>query len=332
MSITIRKIAEDLNLAVSTVSKALRDSYEIGDETKKLVLQYARTHNYVPNAYAGSLKNKKSKNIAIVLPEVADTFFSNAISGIDSVAQKMGYHVIVYLTHESAERECEILDELRGGRVDGVLISVSVGVDADSACHRELAKKIPVVFFDRICTDVPTAKVLTDDFESSYKATRLLLDRGCRAPAFLCFENGLSIVDRRKQGFLKALQEAQMDAFHTLNCPRNEKQSLDSIRSLLTSDRKIDGVVASVEKLAVQVYTICLEIGLHIPQDLKVIAFSNLDIAGLLAPSLSTVYQPAYDMGREGANLLFQALTKNKSLVDEQRVLASVLVERESTR
>ncbi len=333
MPITIRKIAKDLNLAVSTVSKALSDSYEISEETKQLVLKYTREHNYVPNAYAGSLKNRKSKNIAVVLPEVADTYFSNAINGIDSIAQEKGYHVMVYLTHESAEREYEILKELRGGRVDGALISVSTGVNSNSKAHVELASKIPLVFFDRVCADVPAAKVLTDDFEASYKATMLLLKKGCKTPLFLYAGNNVSIVEPRKQGFIKALNDASISHDQrVLVCPENEEQSLEYIRKAFTAAATVDGVVASVEKLAMQVYRICHQERIRIPDQLRVIAFSNLQIAELLAPPLSTVYQPAYDMGKEAATLLFKALGKNISIATEQRILPSQIIERDSTR
>src|SRR6187551_172627 len=124
MGITIKQIAADLNLAVSTVSKALRDSYEISAETKTRVFEYASRLNYVPNLYASSLKRHRSGNIAVVLPEVADSFFSSAIDGIEEVAQSRGYHVMVYLTHEDVRREQSIVHEFRSGRVDGVLMSV----------------------------------------------------------------------------------------------------------------------------------------------------------------------------------------------------------------
>src|SRR5436190_727753 len=135
MSITIRKIAKDLQLAVSTVSKALSDSHEISSETKRRVLEYAEKLDYVPNLYASTLKQRKSHNIAVVIPEVADSFFSSAINGIESVAQTKGYHVIVYLTHEDLKKEESILRDFRGGRVDGVLISVSGGTKRNSPIH-----------------------------------------------------------------------------------------------------------------------------------------------------------------------------------------------------
>jgi LacI family transcriptional regulator len=333
MSVTIRKIAKDLKIAVSTVSKALSDSHEISEETKRKVFEYARQLDYVPNAYAGSLKNRKTRNIAIVLPEVADTFFSNAINGIDSIAQAKGYHVMVYLTHESCEREESILQELRGGRVDGVLISVSGGVKKNSHIHAQVAAELPLIFFDRICEEIETAKVLTDDFESSYNATNHLIAKGCREIVFLSTPGSLSIVNHRQEGFIKSLQEQgiEVSARHTVLCSENENESYEIIKNVLSSERKVDGVVCSVEKLAMQVYRACHECKLSIPHQIKVIAFSNLQIASLLAPSLTTIMQPAFAMGEAAATLLFKSLAKKIDLKKERIVLPSVLCEREST-
>lgn len=333
MSITIKKIAKDLKLAVSTVSKALSDSYEISDDTKLRVLEYARKMSYVPNAYAGSLKNRKTRNIAVVLPEVADTFFSNAINGIESVAQGKGYHVMVYLTHESQERELSILQDLRGGRVDGILISVSRGVESDSAIHEQLAREMPLIFFDRVCEGVQTAKVLTDDFESSFKATCHLLEKGCKQIVFLSTDEKLSIIDQRKNGFIKALQQNNFEVTddHVVMCSEDEEESLSTIRKVLSGRPRVDGIVGSVEKLALQAYSVCNEKNLIIPKDVKVLAFSNIQIANLLSPSLTTIVQPAFDMGREAAALLFKALAKKVDLKKETIILPSNLIERKST-
>lgn len=333
MSITIRKIARDLKLAVSTVSKALRDSHEISEETKRIVLEYARKVEYKPNPYAGSLKNRKTQNIAKVLPEVADTFFSNAINGIESVAQDRGYHVMVYQTHENGELEASILRELRSGRVDGILISVSGGVKMNSSIHAQLAKEIPLVFFDRVCEEVDAAKVLTNDFESSYNATRHLISRGCREIIFLSADGDLSIVNHRRDGFIRALSDSGLEAknHNIVHCSQHESMSMDIIRQTLGRKEKVLGVVASIEKLAIQTYAACHACGLSIPDDVKVIAFSNLPIASLLAPSLSTVVQPAFEMGKTAAVLLFKSLAKKINLGDERIVLPSVIIERAST-
>ena len=312
MGTTIRKIAKDLNIAVSTVSKALRDSHEISEETKRMVLDYARKLDYKPNPYAGSLKNRKTQNIAVVLPEVADTFFSNAINGIESVAQDKGYHVMVYQTHENSELEASILEQLRGGRVDGVLVSVSSGVKKNSFVNAQLAKEKPLVFFDRVCEEIDTAKVLTDDFESSHKATSHLISRGCRNIVFLSAAGNLSIVDQRMEGFVKALSDNKMEVKNhsIVSCSQVEGDCRSMLEVILKRENKVDGVIASIEKLAMQAYTVCHANNLSVPEDVKIIAFSNLPIADLLAPSLSTLVQPAFEMGKTAATLLFKALTK----------------------
>lgn len=333
MSITIRKIAKDLKIAVSTVSKALRDSHEISEETKQKVFDYARKLDYIPNPYAGSLKNKKTKNIAIVVPEVADTFFSNAINGIDRIARAKGYHVMIYLTHESPEREESILQELRSGRVDGILISVAEGVKQNSLIHTQLAKEIPLIFFDRVCSDVETARVLTDDFDASCKATQHLISKGCQEYIFLSAAGELSIIDQRRDGFLKALATHAItpSAQQVVQCSEDEDKNLQLITKVLTHKQTVYGVVCSVEKLAMQVYHVCLAHRLLIPKQVKVIAFSNLQIAGLLAPSLTTVVQPAFAMGEAAATLLFKTLTKQTDITKEKIVLPSTLCERDST-
>lgn len=334
MQITIRKIAKELNLAVSTVSKALRDSHEISEETKQKIFALARKLDYVPNAYAGSLKNRKTGNIAVVVPEVADSFFSDAINGIEAVAQQKGYHVMVYLTHECAERENSILRNLRNGRVDGILVSVSSGTISDSAVHADVAKHVPLIFFDRVCQDIDTPKIITDDFDSGYKATHHLIEKGCKEIVFLSFTRDLSIVDQRMAGFKQAIIDQRMEVRddHIVVCSNNETRNREILYKLFTRDRKVDGVVSSVEKLAMQVYSVCGKTGLSIPRDVRVIAFSNLPIASLLAPSLSTITQPAVEMGKAAATLLFTSLEKKVDLKRESYTLPSTLYERDSTR
>ncbi len=335
MSITIRKIAKDLRLAVSTVSKALRDSHEISIETKKRVFEYAQKVDYVPNLYASSLKKRKTGNIAVVLPEVADSFFSLAINGIESVAREKGYHVMVYLTHEDLMREESILRDFRSGRVDGVLISVSGGAESNSHIHDLCAKNIPLVFFDRVCEGIEAAKVLTDDFDSGYKATEHLISKGCRKVAFLAMSENLAIINHRQRGYEAALNAYGMQVNKNLliYCSNNETDNHSLIYRILKRNDRPDGIVGSVEKLTTTVYTVCNELNLQIPQDVKVIGFSSLQIASLLNPSLTTITQPAFEMGKTAARLLFEALEKKtQEAKAETIVIPSVLFERGSTQ
>jgi LacI family transcriptional regulator len=267
MGVTIKEIAADLKLAVSTVSKALRDSHEIGPETKARVFEYAARMHYIPNPYASSLKRRRSGNIAVVLPEVADSFFSSAIDGIEYVAQQKGYHVMVYLTHEDVKREMSIVNEFRNGRVDGVLMSVS-GNETQAAHLLELGSgEMPLVFFDRVYEGMEAANVITNDFESGYLAATHLIEKGCKELCFLSIEGNLAIVRNRQAGFEKAINERNLDRKknRVVHCTNNEGANITLLRDLFKSSDRPDGVVGSVEKVATQVYTVCHSIGLSIP-------------------------------------------------------------------
>jgi LacI family transcriptional regulator len=327
-------LAKELNLSVATVSKALRDSYEISNETKQKVLALAKKLNYVPNPYASSLRKRKSKTRAVVLPEVADSFFSLAINGIESVAQDKCYHVLIYLTHESFEREEAILNEFKSGRVDGILISVSGETSDSSSINGVIASGKPVVFFDRVCEDVETAKIITDDMESSYKAADHLIKNGCKKIAYLYTSKNLSINSKRLEGYKKALADhgIEINEHHIVLCDSNTSGNYDTIKSLLTGKNRPDGIIASVEKLTTPVYLACKDLHLSIPGKIKVISFTNLQAALILNPSLTTVTQPAFEMGKTAATVLFKALEKNSyNLKKEKVIIPSVLNVRQST-
>lgn len=332
--LTIKLLAKELGLAVSTVSKALRDSHEISAETKAKVLEFANKHNYVPNPYASSLRRQKSKTIAVVLPEVADSFFSLAINGIESIAREKGYHVLIYLTHESVEREEIILGEFNSGRVDGILISVSQETRYGSHIQKVINSGLPIVFFDRVCDDVTTAKVITDDFESCYMATKHLINKGCKKISYLSISKNLSINKKREEGYTKALQDAgiSMDENNMLECGPDDATNFTNILHHLKGSSRPDGIIASVEKLVPPVYIACNKLKLSIPDDIKVISFTNLATSPILNPPLTTITQPAFEMGSKAASLLFKGIEKPAfNLKSETVVINSALLKREST-
>lgn len=333
-STTIKILAKELNLSVATVSKALRDSYEISNETKQKVLALAEKLNYVPNPYASSLRKRESKTIAVVLPEVADSFFSQAINGIESVAQDKGYHVLIYLTHESFDREENILKEFQSGRVDGILISVSGETSHSDHIKKAMASGIPVVFFDRVCEDVATARVITDDFECGYKAARHLAEQGCKKIAYLSASTSLSISNNRMQGFQKALSDLgfKNNQSEVIICGNDADENYQIIKKVLQKKERPDGIIASVEKFTSSIYIACHELGLTIPNNVKVISFTNLQTALILNPPLTTITQPAFEMGKAAATVLFKALGgKTFKMEDERVVIPSALHIRNST-
>ncbi|MGK2861722.1 MAG: LacI family DNA-binding transcriptional regulator [Chitinophagaceae bacterium] len=333
-NINIKELALELKLSVSTVSKALHDSYEISKETKQRVLATAEKLNYVPNPYASSLRGRKSKNIGVVIPEVADSFFSLAINGIESVAKEKGYHVLICLTHESYENEKTILKEFQGGRVDGVLMSVSRETSRSDHINDLISSEVPLVFFDRVREDVDTVKIVTNDFESGYMATDHLAKKGCKKIVFLGISNCLSISNKRLEGYLQALKDHKLEPEkkNIILCTNDAKQNFPVIKKILQQKSRPLGVVASVEKLTTPVYMACAALKLNIPTDVKIVCFSNLETASILHPSLTTITQPAFEMGKRAAALLFKSLEKpNFIFQNESLVIPSSLVIRNST-
>jgi len=333
-SVNLKKLAEELNLSIATVSRALNDRYDIAQATKDRVRELANKLNYEPNPYASSLRRQKSKTIGVVIPEVANHFFSLAINGIEEVARDNNYHVLIYLTHEEYQREAAIVRLLAGGRVDGVLLSVAS--KSPNLGHLDLLRErgIPLVFFDRVYDDMATAKVTTDDHDSGYKATRHLLDAGCRTIAHLTLAGSLSITRRRMQGYIDALRDHSLPFNESLvmHAQHSKSHDVQTIQDLLSQRPDIDGIFASVESLAMCSYEACRNLGRSIPGDIKVIGFSNLDMAALLNPPLTTITQPAYTIGKEAAKILFQAVTKNRPISSGHSLeLKSELIAREST-
>lgn len=332
-NVTIRMLAEKLQLSTATISKALNNSHEISEETRKRVQELAKELNYVPNPYASSLRKKSSKTIAVVIPEIADSFFAEAINGIEAIAKEKGYHVLIYLTHENSAQEQAILNDFQSGRVDGILISVTMETAASALGIAHLSKDLPIVFFDRVCEELPTARVTTNDKESAYLATRHLIERGCKNIGLLAASQELSIIRQRISGYEKAIKEAGLTispdavSYYTNDTSRNYQKVRDTLKQ-----HTFDGVIATTEKLATAVYEACETLGIRMPETLKVIGFSNLSTARFLQPSLTTVSQPAFEMGKTAATLLFKALKNTHFPLAHQQVeIPSQLVIRQST-
>lgn len=332
--VNLKKLAQALNLAPSTVSRALSDSYEISAATKARVLEMAQQLNYQPNPYARSLRKRSSYTIAVIVPEVANNFFSLVINGIEEIAQAKGYHVLIYITHENYAKEAAFIKHLLNGRVDGILMSLSGETQDLSHIYELKQHNLPVVFFDRICEEMETVKVTTNDYESGQLATRHLLEKGCRDIAYLAASGHLSTDKLRLQGYADALRESgkTVPDNRTLLFSADQEANKQALRKLLMSPSRPDGIFAAAESLAILSYEVCKELGIIIPDQMKVISFSNLRTASLLNPSLTTITQPAFDIGKEAATALFHAIGKNKARPENRKIiLSSTLIERDST-
>jgi len=332
-TVNLKRLAKELNLAISTVSRALSDSHEVSQETRERVRALAKKLGFQPNPHASSLRQNKSKTIAVVIPEIENHFFSQVLNGVESVAQEKGYHVLIYLTHEDYNKEKSVMQLLRNGRVDGLMISVS-NTTTDYA-HLETCREagIPMVSFDRIDENIDVPKIITDDAAIAFRATEHLIKNGCRRIAFLSMSDNLSISGGRKSGYTKALEKHGLAKYRqVVECGPDDRQNEQQIRKLLQQPQRPDGIFAAIEKFAISTYEICNEMHIAIPQQLKVIGFSNLPAVALLNPPLTAIVQPAYEIGKESAIVLFKIIEKKTLLHSEKRmVLPSKLIERQSS-
>lgn len=312
-SYTPKDIALALGLSTSTVSRALKDSYEIGAETKKMVLEYAEKVNYRPNPIALSLKDNKSRSIGVVVCEVANDYFSQAINGIESIACNLGYHVIITQTHESFEREAVNVRHLLSRHVDGLLISLSAQT-TDTAHYKYLHDKgFPIVFFDRVAADINTHKVVADNFKASFDATEMLLNSGSKKIAHLTNSNNLSITRERFDGFEAALQKqgVTFNNAYLKNCAHGGlvKDEIEmAIKSLLDMDDRPDAIFIGGDKLTISCVSILKKLGKKIPEDIVIAGFTNSDVIDLFDAPVSVIRQPAFQIGQKATELLIKTI------------------------
>jgi LacI family transcriptional regulator len=331
----LKELSKKLNLSISTVSKALRDSPEISAATTKKVKAKAKELNYHANPFASNLRNQQSKTIAVIIPAIANNFFSLAINGAESYAQGKDYHVLIYQTHEDLKKEIAVAKHLLNGRVDGIMISLSRQTTNTNHLQNLKNKGIPLVFFDRAAENMDAPKVTTDDYESAFVGTEHLIKKGLKRIAFLSISNTLAITNNRMHGYLDALQKHGIaeDKNLIVYCGNDKKANELLIKKMLQKTNPPDAIFASVEELAISSYEMCEKLKLNIPKDIKIISFSNLKTAAILNPSLTTITQPAYEIGREAASILFKLIDKQEiNSKEANTVLKSTLIVRNSTK
>lgn len=335
-SATIKDIAKALNLSTSTVSRALRGSYEISADTKKQVLEYAEKINYRPNPIALSLKERRSRAIGIVVSEIANNFFSEAINGIESIAYNCGYHVIITQSHESQERERVNVEHLASRGVDGLLISLS-SESVDISYIKELHEKgLPIVFFDRITNEIETHKVVANNYLGAFHATEHLIYQGFKKIAHITSSPYLSISQERLNGYKAALEKHGLAFNESLVKYCNHGGMIvaeveDALNSLYKSKTKPDAIFAAGDRLTL----VCFSILKTMKQkkfEPGFAGFTNTKVGDLISPALTVVRQPAFEIGQTAIELLIQMIESKRPVTEfDTRVLETNLIIRESS-
>lgn len=338
--VTLKQIAKELDVSISTVSKSLRDSIEISEDTRQKVQAFAKLYNYKPNNIALSLKNRKSKTICIIIPEIIHHFFATVISGVERIANENGYNVIVCLSDESFDKEVINMETLANGSIDGFIISLSKETQQKKDFHHiteVINQGMPVVMFDRITHAILCDKVIIDDSQAAYNATQYLLDKGFKNIAILSTVDYVSVGKLRTEGYKKALQENGVAINDQLILKIEDTEHFEPQIQKLLKTNAIDAIFAVNEIFAVTAIKLATKMGKKIPEDLSIIGFTDGIISKYSSPSITTISQNGVKMGEKAAKMLIDRLEKEDNEDEDYQeqytteVIETELVKREST-
>ena len=334
--LTLKDIAKHFKVSVSTVSKAINDSYEISEKLKVEIREYAKAHHYRPNKVALNLINRNTKTIGVVIPNILNYFFVQVIYGIEKITDEKGYSIITCITNQSLEKETKTLELLSNGSVDGVIIS-SAAEENELPHHaehlRELSEnQIPLVMFDRVTNLIACDKVIVDDFEAGYKATKFFIQTGCSTIAIVTPIVDSVISRLRIEGYKKALAENNIPFDDKLVEATDSSEDLELTLSLLLNYKKIDGIMALDEITAVKVMSIVKSRGYHVPNDISIIGFTNGELSKYVTPAITMVSQHGRYIGETVAKILIDRIEhKDSNDPFETKTIRTSLVVRDST-
>lgn len=331
--VTIKDIARALGISPSTVSRALKDHPDISASTKKVVKELAVKWRYEPNAIALSLKRSKSFTIGLLIPEIVHYFFSSIISGIEDIAYDAGYQVIICQSNESYDREVKNTHTLLTSRVDGLLVSLSKETKTYDHFKDLERSHIPIVFFDRICEEIVTDRVMADDYGGAYLATEHLIKTGCKRIAHLSAPQELLIGRNRLNGYLHALRRYHIpnDDKIIRKCDKPEYAE-EIIKYVFSLDNPPDGIFAVNDLTAIKTMMVLKQLGWKVPDDISIVGFSNGHYSTMTDPALTTVEQHAFMMGQKSVQLLIDRFKHGLDYPAKTEIIKTKLIIRDSTR
>lgn len=333
---TLKQIAKELDVSVSTVSKALNNSPEISAPTKKRVQEYAKLKNYKPNIIGLNLKNRSTKTLGVILPNILNSFFAKVFTGIEKVAEEKGYNLITCISNESIEKEIKALELLSNGTIDGFILSISQEaqkLQQYSHFKTILNEGTPIVLFDRTADELKCDKVIVDDTDSAINATEHLLKTGCKKIALLSTINDLNVGKLRANGFYDALNKHAVTIDQNLILLTDNEVDFDLKVASFFDVNTVDAVFALDEHAALSAMKIGIKKGLKIPDELSIIGFADGVWSRRMTPSLSTVSQHGPEIGEVAARLLIDKLeNKTEETTYKTTVIKTELRQRESTK
>lgn len=333
--VTIYDLARELNYSPSTISRALNNHKSIGKKTIKEIQRVAGEMGYRPNSIAASLRSNKSKTIGIMIARINSPFMSTLISGVEDAARKANYNVLISQSNESYENEVKNAKALYDSRVGGLIVSLAMETRKTDHFQQFLDKNIPVVFVDRVPQDFNSYRVIIDNYAAGYRATRHLIEQGCKNIAHFAGAQHINVYNMRKKGYQDALQENGLKIEEELIIQLDAMgiaEGRKAMKNLLEGDNPPDGLFSANDAAAVGAILCAKDLGVNIPEDLAIIGFNDDPVASIVEPSLSSVSHPARKMGELSTQrILEHSKDSLGTSVSEITMLDTEVIVRESS-
>jgi LacI family transcriptional regulator len=329
--ITIRDIAKLLEVSPSTVSRALKDHPDIGTATKAKINQVAKDLGYVPNYQAIQFRQRKSKLIGLILPEMGRFFAPDMVKAIEEITSKKGYHFIIFQSNELLEKEKECVTLCQSFGIDGLLVAVTKATNTMEHFNPLIQHNIPLVFVDKVVQKEGNATVMINDFDAAFNAINHLAKRNYKYIAGVFDNENLMITQQRKAGFKAALNKHHLP-FNADYCLHfNQVAETKAIfRQLLKATPKPDAVFAMSDEILTNIIQVIYEEGLTIPQDIAVICISNGYVPYYINPKITFIKHSGYQIGQAAANLLIDLIEHPQAVIKKQLEISTYLVELDS--
>lgn len=331
--VSLKDLAQELNVAVSTVSRALKSHPDISKEMTEKIIEHAKSRNYRSATFAGQSQLSSTKAIGVIVPNMERTFYASIISGIENYTKRKGYFIIIANSHESYEKEIECVNNLIGLNVEGLIVCLSQVTRDYSHFDQARRKDIPLVFFDRVCRTNDFSSVVANNIHAAKELTMHLFQTGCRKIAHIAGPKKISISKDRITGYLSGLQENGLDfnEAHLVHCDLTPSGARKALDKLLKAEDKPDAIFCVNDTVAYVVIKELKQLGFKIPEDLAVTGFNNELLSEFVEPTLTTVMHPTVEMGEETARLLIRQLQSEHKHSPRQIVIKTELVVRESS-
>ena len=323
---TIKDVAKVAGVSVATVSRVLNSNGYVNVDTKKRVDQAIEQLNYRPNDVARALFKGRSKMIALFVPDIMNPFFPELARAVEDITNKNGYTFVLCNTDDNLEKVLTYMDALQQKSVDGIII-VSSTITAESLKRIN----VPVIALDRIFSS-ELSTVTVDNYQGARKATEYLIGLGCQRIAHISGPINASNAKNRLQGYLDIVSDE--DWFlpsYVASGSFNLQKAKDVAMELLMNHPELDGIFAANDVMGIGVMKAAESLGIHVPNDLSVIAFDGITLGEMATPSLTTMEQPIYDMGARASEMLIEQIN-DQTLARKNEAFSVQLVERQSTK